>query len=71
MLRKREKGRQLKIHLGRRDVAKFAGHSLNGFEVLQFYSEGGGGGVKCSRTPPGLNRVKLDTSLLRVVCFVP
>ena len=53
MLRKREKGRQLKIHLGRRDVAKFAGHSLNGFEVLQFYSEGGGRG-KGSKAPAPL-----------------
>ena len=47
-----------KTFLGK--VAKFGGHSLNGFEVIPIYSE--------RLPPPGLN---IDTSLLRVVCFAP
>lgn len=37
-------------------MAKFGGHSVNSFEVVQLSSGWGGGSPKAS---PGLNRVKL------------
>ena len=40
--------------------AKFGGPSLNCFEVIQLFSEGGGGGAQ--KLPPDRNRVKEEYS---------
>ena len=34
---------QISINLFKGKVDKFGGHNLNGFEVIQLFSEGGGG----------------------------
>ena len=40
-------------------VAKFGGHSLNGCEVIQLFSEG-----RLQKPPPGLKRINIRTKVM-------